>query len=108
MSLKNPDKIYRALPFWSLNGKLDEKELKRQVEILEEMGFGGAFMHSRCGLSTEYMSEEWLAYIEATANAFADKNMQGWLYDEDRWPSGSCGGLDTEKKENQNFVPILQ
>jgi len=101
MSLKNPDKNLRALPFWSWNGKLDKKELERQVGILEEMGFGGAFMHSRCGLSTEYMSKEWLSHVSDTADCFADKNMQGWLYDEDRWPSGSCGGLVTEKQENR-------
>lgn len=101
MSLKNPQKKYRALPFWSWNGKLDKKELERQVEILEEMGFGGAFMHSRCGLSTEYMSEEWLSHVENTADYFAIKDMQGWLYDEDRWPSGSCGGLVTQKEENR-------
>jgi len=101
MSLLNPEKIYRALPFWSWNGKLDYSELKRQVGILEEMGFGGAFMHSRCGLSTEYMSSEWLDYVARTADSFSFKNMQGWLYDEDRWPSGSCGGLVTAKKENR-------
>ncbi len=101
MSLKNPQKKYRALPFWSWNGKLDKKELERQVEILEKMGFGGAFMHSRCGLSTEYMSKEWLFHVENTANYFTSKNMQGWLYDEDRWPSGSCGGLATKKMENR-------
>jgi hypothetical protein len=68
MSLKHPQKQYRALPFWIWNGKLEQKELERQVEILEEMGFGGAFMHSRCGLATEYMSKEWLSYIENTAD----------------------------------------
>ena len=73
MSLKNPQKKYRALPFWSWNGKLDKKELERQAEILKEMGFGGAFMHSRCGLSTEYMSKEWLSHVENTADYFATK-----------------------------------
>ena len=101
MSLKNPQNKYRALPFWSWNGKLDQMELNRQVDILQEMGFGGAFMHSRCGLQTEYMSEEWILLVEKTADCFASKNMQGWLYDEDRWPSGSCGGLATKKQENR-------
>ncbi len=101
MSLKNPQLKYRALPFWSWNGKLDQNELIRQVGILQEMGFGGAFMHSRCGLQTEYMSKEWLTLVENTADFFASKGMQGWLYDEDRWPSGSCGGLATEKRENR-------
>ena len=58
-------------------------------------------MHSRCGLQTEYMSSEWFSLVGSTADFFADQNMQGWLYDEDRWPSGSCGGMATEKLENR-------
>ena len=43
MILKNPKNEYRAMPFWSWNGKLEINELKKQAEILEGMGFGGAF-----------------------------------------------------------------
>ncbi len=101
MSLKTPENKYRALPFWSFNGKLKVSELIRQTKILNEMGFGGAFMHSRCGLSTEYMSNEWLTCVGETADELFSRGMQGWLYDEDRWPSGSCGGKATQKKENR-------
>ena len=50
--IENPTAEYRAKPFWSWNGKLEKKELLRQIEILKEMGFGGFFMHSRTGLET--------------------------------------------------------
>ena len=51
----NPTKEYRAKPFWAWNGQLREEELKRQMDALKQMGFGGTFMHSRVGLETEYL-----------------------------------------------------
>jgi len=91
----------RAKPFWSLNGKLEKEELFRQIDVMNEMGFGGAFLHSRTGLETEYMSEEWLSLMEACVDKLASLGMEAWLYDEDRWPSGTCGGLVTKRKSNR-------
>lgn len=97
----NPTAEYRAKPFWALNGKLEKRHLKFQIECMKEMGFGGAFLHSRTGLSTEYMSEEWLDYIAYASEILHENGMQAYLYDEDRWPSGTCGGLVTKTKEFQ-------
>jgi len=38
---ENPSKEYRGKPFWAWNGKLTEEELLRQIDIFEQMGFGG-------------------------------------------------------------------
>ncbi|MBR5279594.1 MAG: hypothetical protein IKU26_01310, partial [Clostridia bacterium] len=92
---KNPDPMFRGMPFWSWNGDLKEHELIRQMKILKEMGFGGFFMHSRTGLETEYLGEEWFRLINAVTDAGAAEGMEAWLYDEDRWPSGSAGGIAT-------------
>ncbi len=94
--VKDPDKRYRAAPFWSLNGKLDKTELLSQIRILKDMGFGGAFIHSRTGLVTEYMGDEWMELVRACADECERQDMDAWLYDEDRWPSGTCGGYVTE------------
>ena len=69
------------------------------------MGFGGYFMHSRVGLITEYLGDEWFDIINACSE-YGDKvGMENWLYDEDRWPSGTAGGIVTEKKEyRQKFI----
>ena len=63
------------------------------------MGFGGFFMHSRTGLITEYMGEKWFSLIRACAEYGNKLGMEAWLYDEDRWPSGTCGGLVTKNRE---------
>lgn len=95
---QSPDASLRAKPFWAWNGDLKEKELFRQIAVMKEMGFGGFFMHSRTGLETEYLGEEWFRLISRCADRGAEEQMEAWLYDEDRWPSGSAGGLVTKEK----------
>ncbi len=105
--IKNPPSEYRAKPFWSWNGKLDREELLRQVEVLHGMGFGGFFMHSRTGLRTEYLGEEWFECVRACALKAKEFGMEAWLYDEDRWPSGTCGGEVTRERKNRlRFVSL--
>ena len=99
---KNPGIKYRSKPFWAWNGKLEEKELYRQLDIIKEMGFGGAFLHSRIGLETEYMGKEWMELIAKCLKYGKEKDLEIWLYDEDRWPSGTAGGRVTRKKENRS------
>lgn len=96
---QNPEASYRGKPFWSWNGKLEKDELLRQVHVMKEMGFGGFFMHSRTGLETEYLGEEWFELINACADEAEKLGMEAWLYDEDRWPSGIAGGMVTENPE---------
>ncbi|HOV69365.1 MAG TPA: glycosyl hydrolase, partial [Clostridia bacterium] len=92
----NPPVSFKGAPFWSWNGKLDKKELLRQIDVLQKMGMGGYFCHSRTGLITEYLGEEWFDLINACADYGKEKGMQTWLYDEDRWPSGTAGGMVTK------------
>ena len=90
-----PGNEWRAKPFWSWNGELEKEELIRQVGVMKEMGWGGHFMHSRSGLATEYLGDEWFDLINAVTDATEALGMESWLYDEDRWPSGSAGGKVT-------------
>lgn len=88
----SPSAAYRGKPFWSWNGELRSEELIRQANVMKEMGLGGYFMHSRAGLITEYLGEEWFKLINDAADCAEENGMEAWLYDEDRWPSGSAGG----------------
>jgi hypothetical protein len=95
-TFSNPPALYRGKPFWAWNGQLDPDELRRQVRIMHRMGLGGFFMHSRVGLATPYLSEEWFECIGACIDEAEKLDMEAWLYDEDRWPSGPAGGLVTQ------------
>jgi len=93
----DPPSAYRGKPFWAWNGELEEGELRRQIRVFNRMGLGGAFMHSRVGLATPYLSEEWFDLVNACVDEAASNDMEAWLYDEDRWPSGAAGGLVTRE-----------
>ena len=102
---ENPTSEYRATPFWSWNCKLSEDLLRRQIGYLQEMGFGGFHMHSRVGMSSEYLGEEFMANVRACVDEAEKRNMLAWLYDEDKWPSGFAGGYVTKiPKYRQRFV----
>ncbi len=91
----SPSSAYRGKPFWAWNGQLDPDELRRQIRVMQEMGLGGFFMHSRVGLATPYLSDEWFECIDACIDEADKCDMEAWMYDEDRWPSGAGGGLVT-------------
>lgn len=90
-----PDASFRGKPFWCWNHKLEHDELLRQLTVFKDMGMGGAIMHSRTGLKTEYLGDEWFELINACADRAEQLGLEAWLYDEDRWPSGSAGGKAT-------------
>ena len=93
-----PGSEFRGAPFWAWNGKLEENELREQIRMMKEMGLGGFFMHSRVGLDTPYLSEEWFRLVGACIDEAKKLGMKAWLYDEDRWPSGAAGGIVTKEK----------
>lgn len=86
-------KEYRPVTFWSLNAKLDKREADNQLKKFAAAGFGGVFLHSRVGLITIYMSEEWLEFIRFCVEKGDEYGLDMYLYDEDMWPSGYGGGL---------------
>lgn len=101
MEFQNPSPAYRSAPFWSWNEKIELDEVCRQLDLMKQGGYGGAFTHSRIGLITPYLCKEWMVAIK-TAVEYAKKNgLLAYLYDEDRWPSGFAGGLVTKNRRNQ-------
>ena len=105
--LKNPGNEYRGAPFWAWNGKLEKAELQNQIRLMKKMGLGGFFMHSRVGLDTGYLSEEWFDCIKACIDEAGKLGMKAWLYDEDRWPSGAAGGLVTKNPKYRQRAIVL-
>lgn len=104
---KNPTSEYRATPFWAWNCELDKDMLLRQIEYLKQMGFGGFHMHSRSGMATEYLSDEFMDLVKACRDKAKEENMLAWLYDEDRWSSGSAGGYVTKTKAFREKILIM-
>lgn len=107
---ENPTSEYRGAPFWSWNCKLSKEIIEKQISYLKEMGFGGFHMHSRTGMATEYLGDEFMELVKTCVKKAENENMLAWLYDEDRWPSGFAGGLVTKERKYRArkllFTPI--
>ena len=106
-----PSAEYRGTPFWAWNGQLDKETLSEQIDMMEKMGLGGFHMHVRTGMDTPYLSAEYMDYINYCTEKAKQKNMLAWLYDEDRWPSGTAGGKITAEhpeyaKKQLMFTPF--
>ena len=91
----HPTSEYRGAPFWAWNGKLRDDTLSWQIDMLEKMGMGGFHMHVRTGMDSPYLDEDFMGHIRFCVNRAKEKGMLSWLYDEDRWPSGTAGGKVT-------------
>ncbi|MBN2883594.1 MAG: hypothetical protein JXN10_08690, partial [Clostridia bacterium] len=61
----NPEPIDRSAPFWSWNGRMEPEEVRSQAKDMIKKGMGGYFMHSRVGLESEYLGDEWMDSIQA-------------------------------------------
>lgn len=95
---QNPTSEYRGAPFWAWNGKLDPEKLTSQIRMFKKMGLGGFYMHVRTGMDSPYLGEEFMSYIRLCIETAKEHDMLAWLYDEDRWPSGTAGGRVTAGK----------
>ena len=63
--------------------------------MMKTMGMGGFHMHVRTGMDSPYLDDEFMGYIRECVEKARDEKMLAWLYDEDRWPSGTAGGKVT-------------
>ena len=94
-----PTNEYRGTPFWAWNCKLEREELTWQIDVLNQMGFGGFHMHVRTGMDTPYLADEYMDRVGDCVEHARKNNMLAWLYDEDRWPSGAAGGIVTQNMQ---------
>lgn len=96
--LECPDKEYTPIPFWFLNGNLEEEELERQLTDFAAHGVYGVVLHPRIGLPRriQYLEESFFHYIRVAVKKAAELEMKVVLYDEAMYPSGSACGKVVE------------
>ncbi|MFA6471294.1 MAG: hypothetical protein WCU00_04550, partial [Candidatus Latescibacterota bacterium] len=109
MNLKefiDPPRQCRPSPFWSWNDVMEPSEVENRIRDFKKKGFGGFFMHARKGLRTRYLGDDWMRAIRRGVEIAREQELEAWLYDEDRWPSGFAGGATTEDKD-ENLAMAL-
>lgn len=103
---RNPDNILRPAPFWAINSKITPEETARQMADMIRVGLSGGFFHSRAGLITDYLGEEWFAAMDAALDVAREQDGYLWLYDEDLWPSGNAGGQVAGMKDEYRATTL--
>ncbi|HOS44667.1 MAG TPA: hypothetical protein PK794_13340, partial [Armatimonadota bacterium] len=79
---QQPDSYFRPAPFWAINERLTPEETARQMADMLAVGLSGGFFHSRAGLVTDYLGDEWFAAMEAALRVAREGDGYLWLYDE--------------------------
>lgn len=88
----NPAAEYRSMPLWVWNDLHDWPRLKQMLGQYKSAGMGGAFVHPRPGLMTEYLSPEWFRLWRLSLEEGKRLGLLVNIYDENSYPSGFAGG----------------
>ncbi len=105
-AFRKPDSILRPAPFWAINDRLNPDEVARQMADMIRVGLSGGFFHSRHGLITDYLSDEWFECMRAALKVAKEQDGYLWLYDEDLWPSGNAGGQVAGMKDEYRAATL--
>jgi len=87
-----PGKDYRPAPLWTWNEKVNHDDIDRMLKDFKDEGYGGAFIHPRAGLITEYLSDDWFELWRYSVEKGKQLGLDIWIYDENSYPSGFAGG----------------
>lgn len=93
----DPPPAFRPAPFWVWNNDVSREDIDRTLNDFKDAGMGGAFIHPRYGLITEYLSEEWFDLVQYARDVAKKLDMKLWIYDENSFPSGFAGGHVNEQ-----------
>ncbi len=85
---------FQPIPFYFINDDFDEKEVCLQLDFMKENGVEAFFFHVRDGIVGEaFGTDLFYTHAKFVVDEAAKRGMKVWLYDEDAYPSGNCGGL---------------
>lgn len=109
--LPDPGSEYRPAPLWVWNADMKRSDVDRALTEFKDKGFGGAFIHPRAGLTTEYLSDEWFGLYRHSVDKAKELGLEIWIYDENSYPSGFAGGhVPAQMPESYNqgsgLVPV--
>ena len=84
----DPPRAFRPAPLWVWNTRVTRADIDRMLGDFKAQGFGGAFVHPRPGLVTEYLSDEWFDLYKYSVEKGKELGLDIWIYDENSYPSG--------------------
>jgi hypothetical protein len=88
----DPPSEYRPMPLWVWNDLHEWPRLAEMLAQYKQQGLGGAFVHPRPGLMTEYLGADWFRLWKQSATEGKRLGLLVNIYDENSYPSGFAGG----------------
>lgn len=101
---------FSPIPFYFLNDDIDREEILIQLDFMKDNGITAFFLHVRDGiLNQAFGTDFFFENVRFIILEAQKRDIQVWLYDEDAYPSGNCGGLTVlEHPELQAQQLIVQ
>lgn len=110
--MKRRFEAFEPTPFYFLNDTIDREELIRQLDFMRDNGIGSYFLHLRDGITTQaWGTDIFYSNVRFIAEESFKRGITMWLYDEDSFPSGQCGGhvvIDRPELEGRSLVHYKQ
>ncbi len=88
----DPPAEYRSMPLWVWNDEMEPRRMAQMLAQYKQQGMGGAFVHPRPGLITEYLGKEWFQLWRQALTLGKQQGLLINIYDENSYPSGFAGG----------------
>ncbi|HEY3442091.1 MAG TPA: glycosyl hydrolase [Paludibaculum sp.] len=88
----DPPAEYRSMPLWVWNDEMEPKRMAQMLAQYKQQGMGGAFVHPRPGLITEYLGKDWFQLWRQALTLGKQQGLLVNIYDENSYPSGFAGG----------------
>ena len=84
---------YEPTPFYFLNDDIDREELIKQLDFMQEHTIKSFFLHVREGITGQaWGTNLFFSHVRFIVEEAKNRGINVWLYDEDSYPSGQCGG----------------
>ncbi len=91
---------------WALNDACTDAKIDSMIDAFAKGGVSAVCLHPRSGLLKPYGGQAWFDLIRRTVDRCAAKGLDVWLYDEDPFPSGNCGGSITMEHPEYRAMAI--
>lgn len=88
----NPPKKFMPMPFWHMNGDLQDKEILRQMQDAKKMNFSGIAILPMHNMTPEFLSDTYFEKYKLILETAKKMDMNIILYDDIGFPSGTAGG----------------
>lgn len=94
-----PQPLFHSL--WAINGALDQKRLRGQLDQFKTAGLDGVVWHPRFYPNEPpYLNDDYLKQVSDAILHAKSIGLAFWIYDEDGWPSGTVSGQLLKKFPN--------